>query len=1347
MDRIFDGIDEEFASKYKNIFVEQHIGLAELAHLNHELLNGIGLKKLGHRIRILNNIKALIPNTSQKSSLDPAPRETNESDQEFLQLPQSVVYDIGSNGKSPERPEAATQKTKPKQPKPAAQSGSTPDSTKPSEKSSKRRRSQPDKKSSRSAASAAVIDSDATPEPAKTKAPRFEPILTLTSRGTPEQPGNKLNLGAQSLEMSPLCYASIDERNQLLAEFGVLLGSGNDDKASSRDPPQQQIDDPTWPMSCISAPQLPISELQNRSQEAISTMINNLFSRYKPPRRHQLTALTKLIVDLVLKACGGAQNPFSITKHTNYLLQHAAGSGKTLTISALVDVLHRLVLGSRYLYDLVLVICDRIELVEQLHAVLSNFLRAQNRNSAILATATSSTELTNLISTAFDSKHGSPLRIITTTMQKFGQLSMSDDNMRGRRIAVVADEAHRSHGQEYTRRMHDVLTGETQQNENITYFSFTCTPLGHALKAYGTPSKDINHDQAPTRMRPFHTYSMKQAVADGVVLDVLKNFSSVRIGVDYVARCAEEKVYGEGTTACIALIKEGDYSPQVLAAKARYIVEHFDEVRKKHAKNGFVPKAMLVASSREQVLIYRNAITHAVTAYLPPERQFEAIAVFSPISESEEKADRGSSKKTISETDVQVNAHNAAPFPTMLANFQSPRSRIHMVIVADKLQTGFDEPALTAMYIDKYINGVTAVQTLGRLSRPSLGKDNIYVVDFVNNPRDIVDSFATYWGETTTIMSISSKTRKMDVDQLLEACQLLSTLPGIMMRDTEVFVNHFFDDSVTEYERSVILKKLDLIKKISSSLQIDVGMIPVTFVNRIQHAIIAEGKRRLEAAHGDSLPHGSAVLDDVDIVVKSVTILAKDEPLNTADLPDAAKVAADPRSYSSNLSNKKLFEQDASRMSLKDILSFVQVVKQATMTKVNNLVPPVSAVPVAAPALASEGLTPEDFTLMKDMMVGSEIVEIISDDQADLMEVDTAPAEVPTAASSSTELPLRTSVEVIDLTQEDSEDILIEEESDCRDRPDPILTSSPKRRKLSDSDDQNHPSVDLSLGSGTSWIEGPRGALRWLQELTRHRFPQPLHAQHYKECFHEINGAMLASSSGSDIDTMLRESGAELVGLAAQILNLELHEFADTLLEAVKFLLHFFTTRSDDLRSQFPYGDILRRAALILHRPGPMQQTEIASQTLRLVHFLMERVSDDCIRLMIGQSSPAFRRSLADSFCSYNSKTESDKRVSMIALEVIYKCASVEYDFLRTLEQELPFFKKQINLRAETIEPSNRAGSVIKKMKELLLRPPKPTVEKTKIPPPPPLLTSFKGNDLDSVRPFVSNMAKSPPSN
>jgi type I restriction enzyme, R subunit len=201
-------------------------------------------------------------------------------------------------------------------------------------------------------------------------------------------------------------------------------------------------------------------------------------------------------------------------------------------------------------------------------------------------------------------------------------------------------------------------------------------------------------------------------------LDVLKNFSSVRIGVDFVAKCAENKIYGEGNTACLKLMKEGDSSPQVIAAKARYIVEHFDEVRSKHAKNNFVPKAMLVAPSRELVLVYRNAIEHAIDRYLPKERQFEAIAVFSPISETEEKVEKGS-KKTLSETDVEVNAHNAAPFPTMLATFQSPRSRVHMVIVADKLQTGFDEPALTAMYVDKYLRGVTAVQTLGRLSRPT----------------------------------------------------------------------------------------------------------------------------------------------------------------------------------------------------------------------------------------------------------------------------------------------------------------------------------------------------------------------------------------------------------------------------------------------------------------------------------------------------------------------------------------------------------------------------------------------------------------------------------------------------
>jgi hypothetical protein len=538
------------------------------------------------------------------------------------------------------------------------------------------------------------------------------------------------------------------------------------------------------------------------------------------------------------------------------------------------------------------------------------------------------------------------------------------------------------------------------------------------------------------------------------------------------------------------------------------------------------------------------------------------------------------------------------------------------------------------------------------------------------------------------------------MDKLLDACQLLAKLPGVMMRDIGAFVEHFYDDAVTDFERSLILKKLDVIKNISNTLQIDVGTIPIGLINRIHTAIIAEGKRRLAEVDPSGVSRGADILDDVEVVVKSTTMLTNEASLNTADLPDAARVAANRISFETRISGTYL-EPDPT-MSLKDILRFVEVVKRATLPQVG---PPAAA--AEGPLPSSDGLTSENFEFMKKTME-MEAFEIHSEDHSDPMEVDPGLPQIHMASSSSSDVQITKLLEVVDLTQDDSDDILIEEESEShhRERPEPAMIPSPKRLKLNESDGGY--AAAPFIASENAPPLGPRDALLRLQSVSKERFPQREHVHIYRECFSVIRDAMDAAEEGSEVDAMLKESGTELVGLAAQILNMDIHEFGDILLQTVKFFLFVFTSRPDDLRSQIPYGDIFTRAALMLQRPGPIQKIEIASEALRLIHLLMGRVSDDCVRLMVAQSSSAFRVSLANSFCSYESKTDSDKRIAMIALEVLYKCASLEYDILRKVDAEVPGFKSKVKMRAETMLPSKGQGDIVKKMSHLLVNPPPP---------------------------------------
>lgn len=708
MDKLFEGIDEQSALRYRQKFESESIALDQLDQLSLDLLkNDLGIEKAGHRLRILRNAQALTkdPVAGQTARAPSAPTA-------FLyvsQLPKFYPSDAGGS-----TPAAAVPKKDHSPPKKSRTS-----SARPSKKRNGNREIKPPQSSSPSISVAPILpDENATPEPPLLPVDRtsLDFPRSLASSTASIEPAT-LNLGSPI--QIPYCYNSIEERNSLFERFGIATASTAQPEGNQESPQQATTaEEAAWALNAVLLPWISLADLSRRTRDVVSKFVEFLFAKFKPARPHQLEAVTKLVVDVVRTQSDAAKRD---TKK-NYLLQHAAGSGKSLTIAALVDILSRMAVDDAFVqprdvYDLILIVLDRNDLVEQLSNTISTFASALGRSASSYVQTHSTLDLyEGIFKRSTDS---TAPKILVTTIQKFGaltadQVASLSQKLAAKRVAIVADEAHRSHGHKYTRELHELLTGQSNQSSLLTYFSFSCTPIAQALMTFGVPYKDFQEislakDITGTRYRPFHTYSLKAAIRDHVILDVLQSYMSVRVGTEFVARCDESKIYAAPDEAASALLREANTSPMVVSAKARYIVEHFDEIRRQFGSD-FAPKAMVVVSGRPQVVMFRNALTSAVIELLKPERQFDVVAAFSPYEDENSKA-------LVSESDIRVNGQYAGSLSLLLRKFQDPRSAVHMIVVAEKLQTGFDEPALTALYLDKVVTNVSAVQTLGRLAR------------------------------------------------------------------------------------------------------------------------------------------------------------------------------------------------------------------------------------------------------------------------------------------------------------------------------------------------------------------------------------------------------------------------------------------------------------------------------------------------------------------------------------------------------------------------------------------------------------------------------------------------------
>ncbi|MDE2686430.1 MAG: type I restriction endonuclease [Chloroflexota bacterium] len=475
------------------------------------------------------------------------------------------------------------------------------------------------------------------------------------------------------------------------------------------------------------------------------------------PRYHQLDSVRRLVATAEKEGSGH-----------NYLIQHSAGSGKTNSISWLS---HRLAslhdANDAKVFDCVIVITDRRVLDHQLQDAVYQIEHAQgvvkpiDRDSRQLAQA--------LVDGT---------RIVVTTIQKFpfvmkgllreagadspdaptdlevGQVKEWQQRIAERRYAVIVDEAHSSQSGDSAREMKEILgsraqeaTPESEETEdwedglnavvesrgpqpNLSFFAFTATPKGKTIELFGR----LGTSDKP---ESFHVYSMRQAIEENFILDVLQHYIDYDTWFRLVKEAEDDPSLPKRRTAS-ALAKFMTLHPHNIAQKTEVIIEHFRNNVRHHI--GGRAKAMVVTSSRLQAVRYMQAFESYIV-----EHNYGDIRPLVAFSGTVEDPDTG---QEFTEPRMNLDVVTGKPIAeaALPSRFDSPD--YHILLVAEKYQTGFDQPLLQAMYVDKRLDGVQAVQTLSRLNRVAEGKELPFVLDFVNDPEVIRNAFAPYYDRT-----------------------------------------------------------------------------------------------------------------------------------------------------------------------------------------------------------------------------------------------------------------------------------------------------------------------------------------------------------------------------------------------------------------------------------------------------------------------------------------------------------------------------------------------------------------------------------------------------------------------
>ena len=447
------------------------------------------------------------------------------------------------------------------------------------------------------------------------------------------------------------------------------------------------------------------------------------------PRYHQMDVTRKLLADVRAKGAG-----------QRYLVQHSAGSGKSNSIAwtsrQLIDVKH----DGHTVFDSTIIITDRRNLDKQINDTIKLFTQV----SSTVAHADRSGDLRRFIE---DGK-----KIIITTVQKFPFILDDIGNEhRHRRFAIIIDEAHSSQGGKATGAVAQALGQASDQEEddsyedqvnriiesrrllsNASYLAFTATPKNKTLELFGIPDPQAD---GTVRHLPFHSYTMKQAIQEKFIMDVLANYTPVSRYFNLVKSIEDDPEF-DSRRAQKNLRQYVENHPHAVYEKARIVVDHFNDSVFKPKKMDGQARAMVVTDGVERAMRYYNAIRDIINEDGLP---FRPLVAFS------------GSRKVEGLYDEEVTEAQLNGFPENKTEEQFRKDPYRILICADKFQTGYDEPLLHTMYVDKHLSGIRAVQTLSRLNRSHPKKKDTFVLDFMNSTEVIQESFSDYY--RTTILS------------------------------------------------------------------------------------------------------------------------------------------------------------------------------------------------------------------------------------------------------------------------------------------------------------------------------------------------------------------------------------------------------------------------------------------------------------------------------------------------------------------------------------------------------------------------------------------------------------------
>jgi type I restriction enzyme, R subunit len=477
------------------------------------------------------------------------------------------------------------------------------------------------------------------------------------------------------------------------------------------------------------------------------------------PRFHQLTAVRQILADAQENGAG-----------QKYLIQHSAGSGKSNSISWLA---HQLIglhdkSGTKTIFDTVIVITDRRVLDKQIRENIKQYQQVKGVVQAI-------TEGSKQLKSALEEGK----KIIITTIQKFPHIVEEIGDLPGNNFGIIIDEAHSSLSGQMARKLNETLSkvqGEEKlqrdlenfdENENdevtgedliraivksrkllpnASYFAFTATPKNKTLELFGVPFQQ----DGKTKYRAFHLYSMKQAIEEGFIIDVLQNYTTYQSFYALLKKIEDDPEYDKkkAQKKLKAFVEGHEHA---IKKKSKLMIDHFIENVVQKRKIGGKAKAMMVTSSRKKAVQYKHAFDKYLTSINSP---YKAIVAFSGEIDGE--------------TESSLNHFPGGNIPE-----EFEKDEYKFLLVANKYQTGFDQPLLHTMYVDKKLGGVNAVQTLSRLNRSHPLKQDTFVLDFANTSEDIEKAFKPYF-ESTILGEATDPNKLFDLQDALDNYQVYS---------------------------------------------------------------------------------------------------------------------------------------------------------------------------------------------------------------------------------------------------------------------------------------------------------------------------------------------------------------------------------------------------------------------------------------------------------------------------------------------------------------------------------------------------------------------------------------------